>query len=175
MKVKEAILKRRSIRKYKNNEISKEIIDELVELLRLSPSAKNSQTWRFKFITDDKTKKLLKENKVFKQDFVCTAPLIVVCCADVESYPSFIGNSEYSNVSPRERTITDLAIASQSLVLRATELGLGTCYVGLLNEEKLKDLLDIPKNYILHYVITIGYSDEEGVKTSRKNIEEILI
>ena len=174
MEVKEAIQKRKSIRKYKDKKLDKNIINELIEAARLSPSAKNTQTWKFKLVTDEKTKKLLKENKVFRQDFVYTAPLIIVCCADYKSYPESKGG-EYSNVSPRERAITDLAIASQSLVLRATELGLGSCYVGLLNERKLKKLLNIPENFILNYVITIGYTDEEGIKTTRKEKEEILI
>ena len=73
----------------------------------------------------------------------------------------------------RDLAIGDISIASQNLVLRATELGLGSCYVGLLSREKIKRILGIPKKYMIPYVITLGYADEEpGVRTL-KSMDEV--
>lgn len=168
-----AIKKRKSIRKYKPNKISKKIINQLIESARLAPSSRNSQPWKFKIITERKIINQLYKNKIFKHDFVYNAPLIIVCCGDIKNYPNKI-YSEYSNIIIRERVITDLAIASQNIILRATELNLGTCYIGIFNEKKLKKILKIPQDYILHYVITVGYPAEKGIKNSRKNISEIV-
>ena len=56
----------------------------------------------------------------------------------------------------------DLSFASQNLVLRSTELGLGTCYIGMVNRDKLKEILNIPQNYLLPYVIIAGYPDAKS-------------
>jgi nitroreductase len=170
MEIKEAIEKRRSIRKYLDKEISRDVVDELIEAARLAPSARNSQTWKFKIVEDKKVISNLKEAGAFHQDFVYRAPLIIICCADPNAYPV-----KSSIISATERVITDLAIASEHIVLRAVELGLGSCYIGLLDEKKLKKELEIPEDYVLHYALAIGYPDGEGSVTDRKSREEILI
>ena len=156
MDVKETIEKRRSIRKYQNREVSQKIIDELIESARLSPSAYNAQPWKFKIINDKKIIEKMKQEGVFKHGFVYTAPLIIVCCGLEESYPE----NASENFNLRDLVYGDLGIASQNLVLSATELGLGSCYVGIINREKIKKILDISEDYIIPYVITLGYSDE---------------
>jgi len=169
MEVSEAIKIRRSIRKYKDKEVPEELIKELLEAARLAPSAYNGQPWKFKVINNKEVIKELKDNNVFKNEFVYTVPLIIVCCADSEVYPE----RAEDNFNTRELAIGDVSIASQNIVLRATELGLGTCYVGLLSREKIKKILNIPEKYIIPYVITVGYADEKPNPTPRKSIEEI--
>lgn len=174
MEVKEAIEKRRSIRKYKDKEIPEELIKELIEAARLAPSGNNAQPWKFQIVRDKETKEKLKEIGVFKQNFVYMAPIIIVCCADPEAYPKAEFDPDFDD--PYEiRAMRDLSIASQNLVLRATELGLGTCYVGWANKEKIKITLGLPKKYNVLYVITVGYPDEQSTPRSRKDINEIII
>lgn len=173
MQVKEAIIKRKSIRKYLDKPVSEEIINELIEAARLSPSAYNSQPWKFKLVYDKRMINDLKENNIFKNDFVYAVPLIIVCCGDLSCYPE----RARENFELKELALIDISIASQSLVLRATELGLGTCYVGLLNRDKLKKILNIPEKYILPYVITLGYPDlsEETRGPGRKDKSEVVL
>ncbi len=175
MNIKELLKKRISIRKYQSKPVSKKIIYELLDAARLSPSSKNTQPWKFKIIQDSKTKKILKKFNVFKQDFVYSAPIILVCCSDLNAYKKS-RNKKYSSYR-KKWALVDLSIACSNLVLKATELGLGTCYIGLMQEKKLKKLLNIPKDYIIPYNITIGYpeKDPDQIYTKRKKIKEMII
>lgn len=174
MDVIDAIRKRQSVRKYKSKSIDKNIISELIEAARLAPSGNNAQPWKFKIIVDKQEKQLLKENDIFKQDFVYTAPLIILCCGDSSAYPQKKIERGLDDVNEL-RAMRDLSIASQNLILRATELGLGTCYVGWMKKLEIKQLFNIPENYIAPYVITIGYSDEELIQVKKKKVEDILL
>ncbi len=173
MDVKKAIEIRASIRKYQDKEVSDRDLNEVINAARLAPSGNNAQPWRFKIIKDEKIKEELKVKRIFKQDFVYSAPVIIVCCADPKAYPE--AKFEPAFDDPYEtRAIRDLSIASQNLVLRATELGMGTCYVGWLNKEGIKKVLKLPKRYIVPYVITVGYPAEKSIRKSRKDMSEIV-
>jgi nitroreductase len=170
MDVREAIDKRRSIRKYQSKEVPDNLIMELIGAARLAPSGNNAQPSRFLVVKDAETRARLKEKGVFAQSFVHRAPVIIVCCADPGVY------RRHECDDPNEvRAVRDLSIASSFLVLRATELGLGTCYVGWVEKQKIKDVLDIPRSYIVPYVIAVGYPAEAPGRTPRKSIKEIIL
>ena len=166
MNVKEAIEKRKSVRKFKKKEVPDKIIKEVIDAARLAPSGHNLQPWHFVVV---KNLLKLKEQKVFVRDWVYDSPVIIVCCSEKEAYsPNSIKEHE-CNMS-----LIDLSLASESLVLRATELGLGTCFVAWCDKNKLKKILSIPENMIVPYVIAMGYSDEEPEPRERKELEEIM-
>jgi len=170
MEVKKAIEKRRSIRKYQKKEASDKLIHEILEAARLSPSAYNAQPWKFKVVRKEMIKKL-KQEKIFKNEFVYTAPVLIICCSTEKVYPE--KSLDYFNT--RELAIVDSGITAQNLVLRATELGLGSCYIGILNRKRIKEILEIPEDYIIPFTITIGYADEKPEAKDRKEMEEILL
>ncbi|UCG95229.1 MAG: nitroreductase family protein [archaeon] len=173
MEVQEAIRKRRSIRKYKDKPVPDEVIDELIEAARLAPSGNNIQPWRFYVV---KNKEAFVKNKVFHQDFVYKAPLIIVCCSDPQGFAELYKVSkDLDERDPVLRAWRDLSLACENLVLRATELGLGTCYVGWIKRERIKEILDIPERYVLAYVIAMGYPDEEPKPREKKSKEEIVL
>jgi nitroreductase len=174
MKVENAIKIRRSIRKYQDKKVPDNLINELIDAARLAPSSHNAQPWKFFIIKDKETKEELKANNVFKHPFVYKASVVIICCADsdLSVKPSDI---IFSDPDTQGKASRDLAFASQNLVLRATELGLGTCYIGMVDRQKLKEILNIPKNYILPFVIIAGYPDEKPKPTPRKKIKEIII
>lgn len=174
MNVEKAIRDRRSIRKYKSEEVSEEIVNELLEAARLAPSGNNAQPWRFKVINNKTIIERLREEGIFKQDFVYNAPLIIVCCADPEAYPKAKFESGFDDPY-EERAGRDVTIASQNLILRATELGLGTCYVGWMNKPRAKEVLGIPVRFVVPYVITVGYPDEAPDARERKDKEEVVL
>jgi len=171
MSVEEVINQRRSIRKYQNKKISDEIIEELLDAARKAPSAKNVQSHKYFVVKTQDIKDELIKNKVFKQPFVNDAPLIIVCCADPSQYPKSVDVDEI----PEHYAYIDLSIAASFLVLRATELGLGTVFVAWIYREKIKEILSIPENYIIPFVIPIGYPDEEPPEKPRKNLNEITL
>jgi nitroreductase len=129
MSIKAIITKRRSIRKYQAKKVSDVLIKELINAARLAPSGNNAQPARYFIVQDEKIKQKLKENKVFKQEFVYQAPVIIVCCGNPEVYPKEKLEPGFDD-SFQIRAVRDVSIAAQNLVLRATELGLGTCYIG---------------------------------------------
>jgi nitroreductase len=82
---KEAIEKRRSIRKYKPDPVTDDILTSLLEAARLAPSGCNAQPWRFKIVKDDEMKKKLAW-AAHNQSFIANAPVMLVCCADIRGY-----------------------------------------------------------------------------------------
>ncbi|MDD4901818.1 MAG: nitroreductase family protein [Patescibacteria group bacterium] len=174
MTVKEAIQKRRSIRKYQNKEIPAEIIDELLEAARWAPSARNVQPWAFKVVTGAEDKAKLKENHVFMRDFVYDAPAIIICCVTEEDYPKDKFQAGMQATFDKWSMI-DIGLATENILLQATELGLGGCVVGMIDMEKIKSVLNIPEKYFIPYVVPIGYPDETPAPTPRKSLEEITM
>lgn len=168
--IKNVIAKRRSIRKYKDKKVPDNLLREIFDAARLAPSGCNAQPARLK---DEDTKKKLKSNKVFEQNFIYTAPIIIICCGDPSAYPRE-DSTEYGE-SYAMRANRDISIAAQNLVLRATELGIGTCYIGWMHRVKAKKVLNIDRNYVISFAITLGYSDEKPKARPRKKLKEILL
>jgi len=169
MDVKEAIEKRKSIRKFKNKEIPDSIIKEVIDAARRAPSGHNLQPWHFVIVKGKENLLKFREQKVFVRDWVYEAPVVIVCCSEKEVYsPHSIKEHE------GEMTIINLSLASAFLALRATELGLGTCFVAWCDKEKIKNILNIPENIMIPYVIVMGYPDEEPEPRERKELDEIM-
>lgn len=166
MDVKDAILNRCSVRSYTDDDVSDETINELLDAARLAPSGNNAQSWRFKIIRKKDYKEL---EGLFPQSFVLTAPIIIVCCADPYCYKSTSANDDENNI----KAVRDLSIATAFMTLRAEELNLGSCYIGWVDKDKLKEILKIPKEYVLPYVLSVGYPKEKHIK-KKKEIQEIL-
>ena len=194
MDVKEAIAKRWSIRWYNGKEVPDNVLDEILDAARRAPSGCNAQPWRFRIVRDWKTVKELKLRKAFPQDFVYEAPVIVVCCTDPAAYAGRYGgeNQVEDGTVPEDaaerkamfriveekagaRALRDLSIASAFMVLRATELELGTSYIGLIEEDVLHEVLTIPRNMLIPFVITMGYATRIPSRTPRKELREILV
>ncbi len=174
MNVIDVIKKRRSIRTFTDKEVSRKLLQELIDAARLAHSGNNAQPWRYKIITRDDEKNLLKTHKIFKQSFVYNAPVIILCCSDPAVYPQEKFDKDYDS-SNAFRAVRDLSLSAQNLVLRATELGLGTCYVGWMNKTKIKKLFNLPGRYIVPYVITVGYAKINPPEHKKKRSEEIIL
>jgi len=132
MDVINAIRTRKSVRSYSDKPLPKGIMQELIEAARLAPSCKNLQGYRYIPLTDKSAIYSLRD--AYKQRFVCTAPGLVIACF----YPPTYSKSSWEKSRDkgvdkevcRSIAMRDLAISTAFLVLRATELGLGTCYIG---------------------------------------------
>ncbi|MFH1771157.1 MAG: nitroreductase family protein [archaeon] len=172
MTVKSTIASRRSIRKYKSKPVSPKLINQVLNAARLAPSGNNAQPSRFFVISDDKTKEKLRTNKIIREGWELKAPTIIVCCADPNAYTKFHKGWDDKN---KERALRDIGISSSYLVLQATELKLGTCYVGWIDKEKIKEVLNIPKHFIVPFIITLGFPDESPKPRPRKELNEIIL
>jgi len=177
MEVKNAISNRRSIRKYQEKEVPISLVEKLIEAVRLAPSAYNAQPTKLIILRSKEIKGKLKENKIFKQNFVYNAPLIILFYGNPEAYAKEQFEPTYSNpteIAGEIGAVRDISIAAQNLVLRATDLGLGTCYIGLVAREKAKEILGISKSYVLPFVITVGYPAEKPNAMPRKNRKDLI-
>lgn len=177
MTVEEVIKNRRSIRQFRDQEVPEVLIRKLIDSARLAPSAYNAQPAKFVIIKDRSTKQKLKANSIFKHDFVYQAPLIIICCADPEVYPKERFDPVFSNASEIGGDIgavRDLSISAQNLVLTADSLGLGSCYIGLIDRNKAKEVLGIPGNYVMPFALILGYPNEKPEAKPRKGIEEFI-
>lgn len=170
MDVIKAIEKRTSIRKYSNKAVPRKLINEVINAGRLAPSGHNTQPWKFAVIGKKTLAKLWK-NKAFCREFVSQAPAAIVCSANPRAYGKRDPVWDQDNKS--RAALRDLSIASAFMVLRATELGLGTCYIGWVKGAKIKKELGIPKEFIVPYIITLGYCAESPEPRARKKLSEI--
>ena len=174
MNVIDAIKQRRSVRKYSDKSVSEELVMELMDAARLAPSGNNAQPWIYKIISKPEDIELLKKEDIFKQSFVYTAPILILCCADPRKYPGAEFDKKLDDANTL-RAIRDLSISVQNLVLRATELGLGTCYIGWMDKPRIKELYNLPPHYIVPYLITVGYAEGQGKPAKKKEMSEILL
>ena len=165
MSVLDVLRKRRSIRKYLNKPVEEKKINQVLEAARLGPSAGNQQPCYFIVVTQPEVRESLRA--AYNRDWFVQAPIIIVGCANPKETWRRSDGEEYWKV--------DLAIAMQNLILSATELGLGTCWIATLDEKAVKKALNIPKEIRVVAMTTLGYPDEEKEPvTDRKPLEEIV-
>lgn len=156
MEFKKVLEKRRSIRKYKNTPVPRKTILDVLEAARIAPSASHRQPWHF-IVVEDKN----KIDKLAKQKWAAEAPVMIVGLADQEASPGWC--------------LTDIGIAFEHLVLAATNLGLGTCWMGQSNREELvRDILDIPDRYKVVALTPLGEPDETPSPKERKSLDDIV-
>ena len=199
MDVSEAIKKRRSIRKFKPDPIPEEKIRLLLESARLAPSGTNTQPWRFVVIKDNDTKKKLQE-AAHNQRHIGRAPVIIVCCADLKAFKEFperVDELIESGALPERTrevfipylskgmdTVTkdalmvaaaaNVAIAVEHIVLQAVEIGLGTCWVRWYEDNKVKEILDIPEHVEVMALLPIGVPDEDPSRRPRLELDQLV-
>jgi len=168
MDVFETIKTRRSIRRYEEKPVREKSLLKVLEAARLAPSADNCQPWSFIVVTDLGVKKgLVSAYKERWKDWLISAPVIIVACAFPEK--------AYVRDDGEEYWMVDVAIAMQDLVLTAWGEGLGTCWIGNFNEEKVKRVLEIPPNVRVVAMTPLGYpAEDKGAVTNRKPLEEIV-
>jgi nitroreductase len=156
MELFEAIKSRKSVRKYINKPIEPEKLEQIMIAARLAPSWRNGQCWKFVVVTDVEQKKdLIRCASVFNQSWMGKEYAVIVAC----------GNPEQSGFRNEQRYyLVDVAIAMEHLILAATAFGLGTCWIGGFEEQKVKSLLNIPENYRVVAMAALGYpAQKEGI------------
>jgi nitroreductase len=167
MSIIDIIKRRRSIRKYKTNLIPQEIIDELIEALIWAPSAGNLQSRKFYFIFDEALKTKIAE-AAYNQDFISKAPLVIVGCVDENKI------KRYGERGKNLYGICDVSASIQNLMLVATEKGLGTCWVGGFDENKVKEILNLPTHLRPIVIVPVGYPAENPKPPKRVSKDEAV-
>jgi nitroreductase len=165
MEVFTIIGKRRSIRLYEKKKVEKEKFDRVLEAGRLAPSASNKQPWRFIVVTDDKVKEKLRA--AYDREWFVTAPIIIIGCA--------VPEEAWVRMDGQEYWMVDVAIAMQNMILTATELGLGTCWIADFDEKAVRKALKLPSNIRVVAMTPLGYpAEEKPPAKNRKPLTEIV-
>ncbi len=165
MDIYDAIKNRKSVRSFQDEPVDPELIKKILNAARLAPSARNKQEWRFVTVTQDEKKALLAHD-ASRQSFLESAPVILACCA-VEA--------DQTMTCGQPRAVIDTAIAIDHITLAAAAEGLGTCWIGSFNPEKVKEILDIPRDIAVIELLALGHpKNPEASLKKRKPLEEIL-
>ena len=168
----EIIKKRRSIRKYEKRDIPTELLNQILDAVRWTPSWVNTQCWEIVVVTDAKLKERLQQtiskgNPSAKA--IVEAPVVFAVCAK-------LAQSGYyqDKVSTKfgDWFMFDLGLATQNLCLMARHLGLGTVIVGLFDHDKAKEILKTPDGYELVTLIPAGYPARTPSAPKRREIED---
>ena len=172
----EEIRNRKSIRKYQNKKVEKEKVIQILESARLAPSGSNTQPWTFLIVEEEDTKEKLSMAD-HQQNWMMTAPVFIVCVADIQcrvSTDSLIKLDENSPEPELKLIIRDTAIAIEHMLLEAEHLGLATCWTGWFEQDAVRPILHIPEDKYVCGIVTLGYGDEMPKQRPRKALEEIV-
>lgn len=167
---------RRSIRKYKENgEITQDQVKEIVHAGQLAPSWKNSQTPRYYVVLSEEMKEKVRTEVLLSHN-----PLNCVNAAGYfvttfkKNRAGFARDGKPDNELENGWGCYDLGLANQNMLLKANELGFGTLVMGIRDEAKAREILEVPEDEIIVSVISIGVPDIEPPMPKRKETEDII-
>lgn len=164
MDVYEAIKTRRSVRAYQDKPVPEDVLNRLLEAVRLAPSAGNRQDWKFIIVKDKETIQAIAR-AANNQQFIAQAPVVIVA---VSLNPDRIMSCEVPAYA------VDLAIAVDHITLAATAEGLGTCWIGAFSQGEMKKILNVPDKYKIVTLTPLGYPADSPRPKVRKSLEEIV-
>jgi nitroreductase len=160
----EVIKTRRSIRSFNNKAIEDDVIEEILDMARVSPSGGNRQRWKFIYIKDSNILRMVKG-----------------CC------PGFYGDAggaiiaglenEADTLKTRSNStigLLDIGFATENILLAAHALGLGGCAIASFNSSCISKIIDSPENFIPVLVISIGYPDIQPTMPPKKKLSDIV-
>ncbi|BBL45768.1 coenzyme F420:L-glutamate ligase [Nanobdella aerobiophila] len=166
MDIEEAIIKRRSFRDYSTDDIPYDDILDIIKKGTLAPIAGNLDHYKFIIIKNPET--IEKISSAAKQEFIKKANTLIVIISNDQKMISFYGNKG------KEYALQDTAATAENIILYALNKNVGTCWIGNFDEAKIKEILQIPKEYNVHIIITMGYINNTPKETPRKNLNEIV-
>lgn len=170
----EIIKNRRSIRKYSDKPVEREKIIKILDAARIAPSACNAQPWRFVIVSNkEKKDELIKRGLggIVPNTWARNAPVIIVVCSDLSLFTHTLAE----RVQGVQYHLIDIGIACEHIALKATELDLGTCYIGWFNAKNIKKYLNLPASWKVECLLTLGYPEKIPEPTSRKDLSEIAL
>ncbi len=168
------VRKRRSIRGYRPDPVPREMIESCVDAARFAPSASNTQGWRF-FVAEGALKdRLAKEamgGAIVPNRFAGEAPVIVALAMKLGVVTHRLG----AGIKGIDYHLIDAGIAGEHFVLRAAELGLGTCWIGWFDKKAARRLLDIPRGWDVPALISVGFPASEPEPKERRAVSDICV
>lgn len=156
--------KRYSVRAYKNDPVEDEKLEKILEAARLAPTAVNYQPFRIIVLKTEGKKEELKS--VYQAEWFSEAPIVICICSIPQNAWSRRDGKNYADV--------DATIVMDHIILAATSLGLGTCWVGAFDVEAAKKVLSLPEGVEPLVFTPLGYAADEPGPKSRKRLSELV-
>jgi nitroreductase len=163
MPVLDVIRKRYSCRSYRDKSIEQDKLDCILEAARLAPSARNMQDWRFVVVTDKAIKSKVAATTNRPAVFEKAGAIIAAC-----------SNSDHVMRCGQAIGPIDVSIALEHISLQATDLGLGTCWIGSFDADKVRQILSIPEDVDIIELMTLGYPADSKPEPNREPLEKIV-
>ena len=177
MNAKECLETRRSIRKYKSDAIPVDVLYDIIETSKYAPSWKNTQIARYHVVTNTEMKKKIANDCVcdftFNTKTLLHAPAIVIVTY-VTKRCGYERDGSFTTSKGDRWEMFNAGIAAQTFCLAAHEKGVGTCIMGIFDDAKIAEVLNLPENQIVGAVIAAGYPDEIPEAPARKGADIIL-
>jgi nitroreductase len=164
MEFSEVIRERYSVRAYRPDPVEDEKLQEVLEAMRLAPTANNRQPFQFIVIhTEGREEEL---NRIYYKDWFVQAP-IVICACGIPAQSWVRGRAKnYNDV--------DVAIAMDHLILAAANLGLGTCWIGAFDPDAAREILGLPDGVEPIVFTPLGYPADWPKPKERKPLSELV-
>jgi nitroreductase len=165
MEFQDLIKKRYSVRSYQSKPVEEEKLQMVLDAARMAPTAVNKQPFRLIVVKTKGRKEELKQ--IYHADWFSQASLVICACT--------VKSESWTRRDGRNYVDVDTTIAMDHLILAATELGLGTCWIAAFNPEAARKVLKIPEDMEPLLFTPLGYPDDKvGVK-NRKKLDEFVI
>jgi len=156
----EQLLKRRSVRKYKKEQISEEVIQNILEAGRQSPSATNIQPWHFILLKEQEAKEACSfggfNGWTIDSDFI------------------IVGLYKPSQPMMDHYALMDVTIALQNMVIAGALQGVGSCWVGAWDDAKLRKVIGLPLDYKIVGLVPFGIPDGLPPQPNKKPLESFV-
>ena len=155
----ELLKKRRSVRNYQPEPVPKEILEKVVDAGRMAATANNLQPWEFIVVTNPEKRKVLAEITDYGKFIEEAGACIVIVSKDTKYY------------------LEDCSAATQNILLAATDLGLGSCWVAGDKKPyagRIMEFLGIPHGYKLVSLVAVGYPEREPTTPPKRPLAEVL-
>lgn len=166
MELNKCLKERRSIRKFLDKELKWENLVKILDAGKYAPSSGNIQNWIFIVIKNKEQKRKLAD--ACRQDFVSDANCLIVVCSREDRIAKLYGKrgEKYS--------MQNCAAAVQNMLLEAYSLGVGSCWVGAFDDDKVSRIVDLEKDITPQAIVILGYSKEEKREAKRNNLENLV-
>jgi len=165
MSVLDVMEKRYSVRGFTDQQVEDEKLQKILKAAQIAPTGVNAQAFTIYVIDTKKNEEVLHD--VAGWDWFFEAPIIIAVVADYDK--AWTRKWDGKNIAD-----IDATIVMDHIILEATDLGLGTCYIAAFHEEPLIDLLDLPDNQKPVLLTPLGYPNAEPRGTDRKSLDELV-
>ncbi|HPQ72080.1 MAG TPA: nitroreductase family protein [bacterium] len=170
----DAVMKRRSIRKYKSDDVPPDVLERVLDAARWAPSWANVQATRWIVVRDAEIKAKLAEaltpgNPSTKA--MTDAPIVLALCHE-KRLSGYYKDNQVTTIT--DFGLFDAGLAAANLTLAAQAEGLGTVHVAAMNLELAADILAVPEDVQLVELIPLGYPAKEGFPTNRRESDQLI-